>query len=288
VRDESADIGAHTGLLGIFGHPVRHTLSPRIHNAALRQQGLDFVYVAFDVLPQDLPAAIIGMRALGMRGINLTMPHKQTVIELLDDVDPIAGKVGAVNTVVNEAGRLTGSNTDISGFAASLRTVSPNGAGGLDCLVLGAGGAARAAVAALVADGAASVCLHNRTIAKAEGLCAAAASWGTIPCRVVPAGELLATVASADLIVNATSVGLEGSVKELLFPVDTVHSGQVVVDLVYGKETTALVKAARRRGAAAIDGREMLLMQAALAYKAWTGRDAPMDAMRGSIDNGER
>ena len=163
-----------------------------------------------------------------------------------------------------------------------------SGAAGLDCLVLGAGGAARAVVAALLEGGAAAVRVHNRTPERATELCAAAHAWGGADCEVVAVDDLRAAAASAQLIVNATSVGLEGSVKDFPLPVDTVHSGHVVVDLVYGVEPTALVQAARERGATAIDGREMLLMQAARAYELWTGCEAPVNAMRDSIECGER
>ena len=288
MRLEGNDITSHTGLLGLLGHPVRHSLSPRIHNAALRAQGLDFVYLAFDVEPEHLASAVTGLRALGMRGVNLTVPHKQTVLPLLDEVDPIAARVGAVNTIVNDEGRLVGYNTDISGFAAALRTVRRSGAADLDCLVLGAGGAARAVVAALLEGGAAAVRVHNRTADRASELCTAAQAWGDAACCAIADDDLRSAAASAQLIVNATSVGLEGTVKDFPLPVDTVHSRHVVVDLVYGVEPTALVQAARTRGAAAIDGREMLLMQAARAYELWTGCEAPMNAMRDSIECGER
>ena len=286
-HEESA-VGTHTGLLGVFGHPVRHSLSPRIHNAAFRAQGLDFVYLAFDVTPQHLAPAVDSVRALGMRGVNLTVPHKQAALELLDEVHPVAARVGAVNTIVNEAGKLVGHNTDISGFAAALRSVRQSGAQGLDCLVLGAGGAARAVVAALVEEGAGTIRVHNRTYSRAADLCSAALAWGAVPCVVAADEQLPEAAAAADLIVNATPVGLQGAVKEFPLPVDIVHSGQVVVDLVYGVDSTALVQAARQRGAAAIDGKEMLLMQAALAYELWTGREAPVKVMRDSIERGER
>jgi shikimate dehydrogenase len=288
VRLEGNDITSYTGLLGLFGHPVRHSLSPRIHNAALRAQGLDFVYLAFDVEPQHLSLAVGALRALRMRGVNLTVPHKQAVLPLLDEVDPLAARVGAVNTIVNDGGRLIGHNTDVSGFAAALRTVRHSGAADLHCLVLGAGGAARAVVAALLEGGAAVVRVHNRTPERASELCTAARIWGGAECGVIADGDLRAAAASAHLIVNATSIGLGGRVKDFPLPVDTVHSGHVVVDLVYGVEPTALVQAARDRGATAIDGREMLLMQAARAYELWTGCEAPVNAMRDSIECGER
>jgi shikimate dehydrogenase len=288
MPERQVELGSHTGMLALFGHPIRHSLSPRIHNAALQVHGLDLVYLAFDVRPEELPAAISGIRALGIRGANLTVPHKEAALALLDEVDPLAARVGAVNTVVNGDGQLMGYNTDIFGFSAALRTVMPEGAKGRDCLVIGAGGAARAVVAALVEDGAATVYVNNRSYERAAALCTAAASWGATKCLPSRAEALREVAFSAALIVNATPLGLEGSVKHLPLPVDTVHSGHVVVDLAYGLGPTVLVQASRSRGAAAVDGREMLVMQAALAYRLWTGLEAPIQAMRDSIERGER
>jgi shikimate dehydrogenase len=279
---------AQTGLVCVLGHPVRHSLSPSIHNAAFRHRNLDLVYLAFDVTPDRLSDAVNGLRAIGARGANLTLPHKEAVIELLDDIDLLAARVGAVNTVVNEADRLTGYNTDVAGFSAALRTVVPEGAHGLRCIVLGAGGAARAVVAALVQEGAAHVSLCNRTHGRALALCSAASGWGATVCEAVRVEGVDKVVSEADLIVNATSVGLASPVKDLPIGVDTLHSGQVVVDLVYGSGATALVKAAKARGAAAIDGLEMLVMQAASSYQLWTGQPAPVDVMRESAIRCER
>lgn len=284
---DQARIGANTGLLGLLGHPVRHSLSPRLHNAAFRHQALDLVYLAFDVPPERLPAAIAGVKALGMLGVNLTVPHKEAAIPLLDEIDPLALQVGAVNTVVNRDGALHGYNTDVSGFAAALASVLPGDTAGRRCLVLGAGGAARAVVAALVDQGAA-VFVHNRTQSRAVDLCRAADAWGSGRCRVVAAEQLDESAKSADVIVNATTVGLQGEVKELPIPVDTIHSGQLVVDLVYGTGPTKLVEVARKRGAIALDGKEMLVMQAALAYRLWTGVDPPLQLMRDSVERAER
>ena len=165
------DVTASTGLVAVLGHPVAHSLSPRMHNAAFRAQGVDMVYLAFDVHPERLGAAVDGLRALGLRGANVTVPHKERVILLLDEVEPLAARLGAVNTIVNEDGRLMGHNTDVAGFREALRTVRPEGARGLRCLVAGAGGAARAVVAALIEDGAARIWVYNRTHARAVSLC---------------------------------------------------------------------------------------------------------------------
>lgn len=280
-------IDSHTGLVGVVGHPVGHSLSPRMHNAALRAQGINLVYLAFDVLPEHLSDAVRGLRALGFRGVNVTIPHKETILSLLDEVDAVALRVGSVNTVVNHDGRLIGYNTDKSGFAAALRTLRPEGARGLSCFLAGAGGAARAVVAALVEDGAREIYVYNRTRQRAEALCLQAASWGDTPCTPVAEGEVRAAGGRADLVVNATSVGVTPSVKESAIPVDILDSRQIVMDLAYGAGPTALVREAKARGANAIDGKEMLVMQAAGSYELWTGRRAPTDVMREGID-GER
>lgn len=284
---EATEISAATGLLCVLGHPVRHSLSPRIHNAALRHQKLDMVYLAFDVEDGRLGGAFEALRLLGARGANLTIPHKEAALPLLDEVDPAAARIGAVNTIVNEQGRLIGYNTDASGFAAALRTVRTEGARGLRCLVVGAGGAARAVVAALVDGEAEHVWVSNRTGERAAALCSAAAAWGKVPCEAIAPEAAVRVAAGADLVVNATSLGLVKRVKDFAIDVDTLHSGHIVVDLVYGPRSTDLVEAARARGACAIDGKEMLVMQAADSYRLWTGLEPPVDVMRAGVEHWE-
>jgi len=277
------DITSTTRLLAVIGHPIAHSLSPRIHNSAFRAQSLDFVYVAFDVQPSALVTAVEGLRSLGFRGANVTVPHKQHVLKLMDELDPLAARVGAVNTVVNEEGRLLGHNTDVAGFSAALRGVLPQGAAGKRCLVAGAGGAARAVVAALAAEGANTVWVFNRTSARAEELCVAARQWGAALCEPVRTESLLEVGKQADIVINATSVGLDPTVKATPVPVDIFSSRQVVVDLVYGRAATEFVSQARARGAETIDGLDMLLMQAASSYTLWTGVQAPLDIMRSAL-----
>jgi shikimate dehydrogenase len=281
------DIGSRTGLVGVLGHPVAHSLSPRIHNAAFRAQGVDLVYLAFDVPLARLSEAVRGLVALGFRGANLTIPHKEAMLALLDDVDPVAARVGAVNTIVNDQGRLVGYNTDIGGFSAVVRGLSPQGAQGLTCFVAGAGGAARAVVGALMKDGARAIHVHNRTHERAVALCLQAA-WSDVPCLPVTDDQAAEAARGSDLIVNATSLGLNPAVKESAVAVDILHSHHVVIDLVYGAGPTTLVREAKERGAIAVDGREMLVMQAAESYELWTGLQAPLDVMRHSIDGWER
>jgi shikimate dehydrogenase len=280
----SGNIGSGTRAVALLGHPVGHSLSPRMHNAAFRAQGIDLVYLAFDVAPARLQEAVRGLRGLGFRGANVTIPLKELIPPLLDEVEPTAMRIGSVNTVVNERDRLIGYNTDKAGFASALRTVRTEGAHGLTCFVAGAGGAARAVVAALVDDGAAEIRVYNRTTERAAALCAQAGSWGGPSCIVVSEHSLFDAVDGADLVVNATSVGLVPSVKESAVPVDILHSRQIIMDLVYAPVPTRLVREAKARGAIAIDGKEMLLMQAAGSYELWTSRPAPVDIMRMSID----
>ena len=280
----SGNIGSRTGVVGILGHPVGHSLSPRMHNAAFMTQGVDMVYLPFDVPPQRLLEAVVGLRALNFRGANVTIPHKEAIVRLLDEVVESALRIGSVNTVVNEDGRLIGYNTDRSGFASALRSVHAEGPAGLTCFVAGAGGAARAVVAALTEEGAREIRVCNRTFERAVALCSQAASWGTAVCVAVPEDEAASAAAGCDLLVNATSVGLTSSIKESAVPVDNLHSKQIVLDLVYGTSATALVREAKARGAIAIDGKEMLVMQAAGSYELWTAQRAPLDVMRRSLD----
>jgi shikimate dehydrogenase len=267
----------------LFGHPVGHSLSPLMHNAAFRCRGLETGYIARDVDSAGLAAAVEELRSPRSRGANLTLPHKVAALTLVDHLDPQAARVGAVNTILNRAGTLHGHNTDVGGFLGALRVASGAGATGLDCLVLGAGGAARAVVTALLQDGAARVWVANRTRERAQELCNATASWSNTPCLALGLDEGERVAASCHLVVNATSLGLPLSVKELPIDVDTLHDGQVLLDLVYGPRPTALVEAARARGVLAVDGKEMLVQQAALSFHLWTGLEAPLEVMRGSI-----
>jgi shikimate dehydrogenase len=241
---------------------------------------VDMVYMAFDVPEDRLAAAVSGLRALGAAGANVTVPHKEKVVPLLDDVDSAARRIGAVNTIVNEGGALIGHNTDVHGFLVALERGWGRTPRGSRCLVLGAGGAARAVVAGLGAADAAEIWVYNRTAVRARDLCAEARGWSLVPCRPVADAELGFVSAQVDVIVNATSVGMGDTVKLSPVPVDMVKEHHVVVDLVYGPEPTALLRHTRAVGGVALDGLEMLLQQAARSYELWTGRTAPIEFMR--------
>lgn len=269
-------IGGSTRLVGVLGWPIAHTLSPRMQNAAFAALGLDFVYVPLPVSPERLPDAVIGLAALGFAGANVTIPHKSGVLPFLAEMSPIVRALGAANTlVIRDGGSLYGDNTDAHGFMADLRAhgvvVGPE----TRALVLGAGGAARSVVYALAESGAA-VTVANRTADRAEQLCkliagALPAAAARLQARAFPDG-LAQLAAGADLIVNATSLGLHPGTDPL--PWDAAvsfHPQQMVYDLIYG--ATPFLALARASGAQAIGGLGMLVHQGARAAALWTGED---------------
>ena len=255
----------------MLGWPLEHTLSPVIQNAAARATGLDLVYLAFPTPPASLADAVAGLRALGAAGANVTMPHKETIVPLLDKVHPDAAVVGAVNTVVGEADGLVGYNTDIEGFERFLSEDTGLEAAGLDALVIGSGGAARAVVRAAEKLGVSRIGVAARDSAKAAGVVALSGI-----AEAVTWSEAEARVGSADLVVNATPLGMAG---EDLLPGAAFRSGQTVLDLIYSPPSTPFVERARRAGADAWGGLGMLIHQAALSFRLWTGVEAPLEAM---------
>jgi shikimate dehydrogenase len=275
-------IDCATRLVGIIGDPVTRSLSPVMHNAAFAALGLDFAYVPLPVPPDRVGEAVAGLRALGFRGANVTMPHKAAVVPFLDAVSSDARLIDAVNTIVVDEGHLTGHTTDGDGFSRALREVEPGGVGGWSVLLLGAGGAARAVALALARERVGSLTIADRTPAAAERLVERLHSHlHDVALRVVPLDQLAATdVDSASLIVNATPLGMAESLKLPPVAVDTLRRGHVVFDLVYGKRPTNLLNEARLRGARTVDGLSMLVWQAAGSFELWTGRPAPLDVMR--------
>ncbi len=275
-----------TSLAAVIGTPIRHSRSPAILNAAFRALDLDWAYLAFDVADGDAARAIDAVRTLGIGGLSVTMPHKAAVVDLVDDLTDDARVLGAVNCVTQRDGRLLGDNTDGGGFIAALtdRGVS---VGGRTCVVLGAGGAARAVVLALARAGAASVVVVNRTRSRAEDAAALAGAVG-----VVGSDD---AITGADLIVNATSVGMGARVLDgpdasasasVPFPLDLIRAVDppIVVDLVYQPLVTPLLRGAGRAGSVTVDGLGMLVHQAALAFRSWTGSEPPIEVMRAAAE----
>jgi shikimate dehydrogenase len=273
-------ITGRTFVCGIIGDPVEHTLSPAMHNTAFQKVGLDYVYAPFHVKKDNLEAAIGGMRSLGIKGLNVTIPHKISVLPLMDRLDPLAQKIGAVNTIVNESGALAGYNTDSSGF---MRALSEAGleVGGKRIVLLGAGGAARA-IAFAVAEEGGYLFIHNRTRERAHELADVISDLYGIPIVVggLDAEALKETVPDADIIINATSVGMAPDAARSPVPAELLCENQTVFDIVYSPIETRLLRESGERGAAAIDGLQMLVWQGALAFQLWTGQAAPVDVMR--------
>ncbi len=272
---------------GILGWPVAHSRSPAMQEAAFRALGIDAVYVPFPVRPERLADAVAGLRALGIAGANVTLPHKEAVIALLDEVEPDARAIGAVNTIVRSGDRLLGANTDAPGLVRALAEAGfePKGT---RAVVLGAGGAARAAVVGLARAGAALVTVAARRLDRAEALAEelAPVSGGTA-LAAADLARLGEAFAQADLVVQATSATLEGRAEAEAFaaslPLDALPAQATVNDLVYEPRETAVLRRARARGLCTVDGLGMLLHQGAIAFERWTGRDAPLAAMRTTL-----
>jgi shikimate dehydrogenase len=278
-RDGAADgqtVSARTRLAAVMGSPVAHSLSPAIHNAAFAATGADWVYVAFEVDEPGVGAAMAGVRALGIAGLSVTMPAKEAVARHVDERSSDADALGAVNCVAVRDGRLVGHNTDGAGFVDALQLDAGIGLDGLDAVVLGAGGAARAVVRALAGAGAARVTVVARNPDRGEVAARLAGEAGRVGAPV--------DVAGAAVVVNATPVGMGDDAGAL--PVDPTHlgAGQVVVDLIYHPRRTALLVAAEAAGATPVDGLGMLVHQAAHQFRIWTGLDAPLVAMRAAAE----
>ena len=272
-----------TRLAGVIGDPVRHSLSPVLHNAAFAALGLDWVYVALPVQAGAGAAAVAAMATLGIDGLNVTMPHKAAVASAVDERSAVAERLGAVNTVTRSARGLLGDSTDGEGFVRALRIDAGFDPAGARCLVVGAGGAARAVVLALAEAGAAEVVVVARRADAGAQAAQLAGSCG----RVGTAEE----ADRCDLVVNATPIGMgevvvdladataQAGGAELPVPSRCLGPGQVVADLVYQPIRTPLVDAARSRGAVAVNGLGMLIHQAALSFRLWTGEDPPLEVL---------
>ncbi len=254
-------ISGATRVAAVIGSPVRHSLSPALHNAAFEQLGVDWVYTAFDVAHGRAQAAVDAMRTLGLGGLSVTMPHKEGIARAVDSLDAAAAALRSVNTVVPQAdGSLKGYSTDGAGFVASLAAAGV-GVDGRNVCVLGAGGAARAIIDALGRAGAARIAVLNRTFSTAQEAVHLAGAVGAI--------GVAHDVRDADIVVNATSIGMGSN--DLPCDPAALRAGQVVADVVYHPRDTALLRAARAAGATAIDGLGMLVQQAALQQQLWHG-----------------
>jgi shikimate dehydrogenase len=273
-------ITGKTRVCGIIGDPIEHTLSPVMHNAAFLEMGLDYVYLPFRVAEKDLHGAIKGLRALNIAGINVTIPHKVEVMPLLDEVDEMAGYIGAVNTIVNQNGILKGYNTDASGFYRVF-TVNKIEIKKKKIVILGAGGAARA-VAFILADKSAEITILNRSLDAAQAI--AQRIFKTLRSEIkigdLNSKHLQSSLEEADIVVNATSLGMSPQLAETPVPVSLLNERMLVVDIIYNPLQTRLLKEAEKKGARVINGLEMLVQQGAAAFELWTGHKAPIETMR--------
>jgi shikimate dehydrogenase len=285
-------IDGHTKLVGLMAWPIGHTLSPAMHNAAFDALGLNWRYLPLPVRPDLVKAAVRGLDGLGFRGCNVTVPHKQAVIPLIDSVAPDAAKFGAVNTIVverNEDGTATvkGDNTDYQGFIGSLRSegFEPEGK---RVVVVGAGGGARAVVFGLLRAGAEQVLVSDLI---AEQVQALVVSIGDSRLQELPATTeaLIESARAADLLVNATPVGMTPKVDGSIWPDNApIPSHLTVFDLVYTPLETKLLEQVKQAGGRAIAGLDMLVRQGAVSFEMWTGVEPPIDVMRAACEEGVR
>ena len=265
-------------LVGVIGNPVKHSLSPVILNAAFREAKINWVYTAFETPEEKLADAIGGIRALGIAGLSVTMPHKAKVCSLLDEISDSAQTLNAVNCIVNDAGKLEGHNTDGDGFLDAVKHDAGLDVAGKKVLVVGSGGSARSIIHSLGKAGAAEIAVINRTKKKALDALELAGPVG----RYVEETEIPEVVSEANLVVNATPIGMLDTDDTANFPIEPnlFSKGQVAIDLIYHPISTPWMEALRDLEVEAHGGLSMLIFQAARAFKLWTGKEAPVDAMR--------
>ncbi len=286
--DSSVEVNGATQVVGVIGWPVQHSLSPPMHNAAFRALGLNWVYVAFAVHPDNVEAAIAGMRALGLPGLNVTIPHKAAVVSHLDEISPTSQQLGVVNTIVNSDGHLRGDSTDGSGF---MRALEEAGEGITDnrVVLIGAGGAARAVALAAAQEQPEELVIVNRTLQRAveiAELVRAADGLEAVRAIALDSPEVAQVVSSANLIIDSTPVGMypHADVAPVISP-QWLRPCQLVCDLTYNPRETVLLQAAREAGARILDGTGMLVHQGAVAFEQWTGQQAPVEVMRLALLN---
>ena len=269
-------------IYGLLGDPVAHSLSPLMQNQAFLEYQIDAVYVPYHVSPDNLPAAVEGLRALDIAGVNITIPHKEKIIPLLDQIDPTAQLIGAVNTVVNTDGILIGYNTDASGFIRSVCQELEFFPAGRHVVLLGAGGVCRAATVALAAAGVKSIIIANRHRERGENIINDLnPHFDKVQFSAINYNDnsYLSSLSTADLIVNTTSVGLHGEEINFL-PLEHIKGSALIYDMIYSLSETSLIKSARSEKMLCTDGLGMLAAQGEDAFYLWTGIQLPAGTMR--------
>ncbi len=259
---------------GVAGDPISHSLSPKLHGYWLQQYGIDGEYAPYHVTAEELPEFIAGLKENNISGLNLTVPHKEQAFDLVERVDPVAKKIGAINTVYfDEDGGLVGTNTDGYGFLKHLKQSASWSSEKKSAVILGAGGAARAVLVSLLEDGIGKIRLTNRTASRAEDL---ASELSDTRVKVIPWGSRDAALEGADLLVNVTTLGMTGQ-RSLELSLDNLPTRAVVYDIVYNPLETELLKEAAARGNKTVDGLGMLLHQAVPGFEKWFGRKPEVD-----------
>ncbi|MBR6994325.1 MAG: shikimate dehydrogenase [Methanobrevibacter sp.] len=274
-------IKGSTNIVGLIGHPVEHSFSPPMHNEAFDELGMDYAYVAFDVNPADLQTAIEGAKSLNIKGFNVTIPHKIEVMQFLNEIDEVAGLIGAVNTI--DFKNIKGYNTDGIGAVRAIEEVTS--IKNKNVVVAGAGGASRAISFYLAKYGAESMAILNRNVEKAQGLAADVSQSGLIgDIKADSISEIRNYLKDADILVDTTPIGMHPNISDepIAFAED-MDEDLVVFDAVYNPNVTVLLKEAIKAGAKPVYGIKMLLYQGAESFKIWTGRDAPVDVMEKAL-----
>jgi len=272
-------------ILGIIGYPIEHTLSPLMHNIAIKHLGLDYIYLPFEVKKENIAIAVGGLKGLGIKGINVTIPHKESVIPYLDALDDNAKFIGAVNTIKLEDDKLKGYNTDGLGFLKSLKIDAQENAKGKNIIILGAGGAARAIAVQMALEDAKSIIIANRTVERGKELAKyissklKAQSSKLLSAISLKDSLLVEYLREADIIINATSIGMKET-DTPLFLYDYISDRHLVCDIVYKPIETKLLKEASARGARILNGLGMLIYQGSLSFKIWTGHEMPVEIVK--------
>ena len=267
---------------GIFGYPLGHSISPAFQQAAFDHLGIDAIYEAWETPPEKLGHAVASLRSGDFMGANVTVPHKQAVQQHLDTIEPLAASIGAVNTIVRDDSQLVGHNTDAYGFSQSLKREAKFEPTRKRVVLIGSGGAARAAAYGLAQEGIASLVIANRTLGNAVMLAEEMSNQMTdVRASSLESESLESHCVAADLIVNTTSIGMLHGPAEGRSPIleEFIPGGCLVYDIVYNPEVTPLLKAARRAGAQTLGGLPMLVYQGAAAFELWTGQPAPIEIM---------
>ena len=288
MSNSELPLSGTTQIVGIFGWPVSHSFSPRMHNAAFRELGLDWAYVPFPTPPEKLGDAIRGFRAMGFRGANVTIPHKEKAIEFLDGLSPLSEKMGTVNTLYWEGDRLMGTTTDPWGCLENLRRAGfqPQNQ---DIALIGCGGAARAISFAFACDHPEmpiTVVFRREDGDQAQRLQRELLGKTQAAVSLFPLEEFENRAGNFELVVNATPVGMHPNEGAVPFPTTRLHDGQCVLDIVYNPRRTQLLAEAQRHGCKTVEGLGMLLHQGAKSFELWTGKQAPVDAMARALDLG--